>query len=121
MLALARRVLRDEHEAADVVQDAYLSAWRAFDGFAEESRISTWLHRIVVNAALMRLRTRRRSREEPFDELVDVVSSAADDDSLEGQTGRSQLRAFVRRCVASLPPGHRQVIELRDFEDKDTH
>ena len=64
LLAVARRFLRDEEEARDAVQEGFLSAWRALDRFDQGSRLSTWLHRIVVNACLMRLRTRRRRPED---------------------------------------------------------
>src|SRR6266478_1839571 len=58
MLAVARRLLRREEEAQDVVQEAFLQAFRAIDRFRGESNLSTWLHRIVTNAAFMKLRAR---------------------------------------------------------------
>ena len=60
MLSVARRFMKDEDAARDVVQDAFLSAFRAIQGFDGDAQLSTWLHRIVVNAALMRLRRKRR-------------------------------------------------------------
>jgi len=60
LLAVARRMLRSEEEATDAVQDAFLSAFRGLAAFEGDARLSTWLHRIVVNACLMKLRTRRR-------------------------------------------------------------
>jgi len=66
LLAVARRFLREEEEARDAVQECFLSAFRALDRFDQASRLSTWLHRIVINACLMRLRTRRRKPEEPI-------------------------------------------------------
>ena len=62
MLATARRLVRTDEDARDVLQEAFLAAFRAFDSFAGAARLSTWLHRIVVNAALMKLRSRRRRR-----------------------------------------------------------
>ncbi len=70
MLAVARRFLRSEEDARDAVQDAFLSAFRSIDAFEGNSRISTWLHRIVVNASLMKLRTRRRKPEQSIEELL---------------------------------------------------
>ena len=58
MLAVARRYLRHEEDARDAVQDAFLNAHRALPGFRGNSRLSTWLHRSVVNSALMKLRER---------------------------------------------------------------
>src|SRR5512135_3173100 len=70
LLAVARRFLRNEQDAQDALQDAFLSAFRSIDGFQGEARLSTWLHRIVVNAALMKLRSRKGRTEEPIDDLL---------------------------------------------------
>jgi RNA polymerase sigma-70 factor (ECF subfamily) len=70
MLAVARRFLPVEEDARDAVQDAFLSAFRALPAFEGNARLSTWLHRIVVNAALMKLRTRRRKPEQSIEELL---------------------------------------------------
>jgi RNA polymerase sigma-70 factor (ECF subfamily) len=59
--AVARRILRSDEDADDAVQDALLSAFQNLDGFEGGARLSTWLHRITVNAALMRLRSRLNS------------------------------------------------------------
>src|SRR5260370_37740058 len=58
MLAVARRFLRNEEDSADAVQDAFLSAFRSLHGFEGRSALGTWLHRIVVNVCLLRLRAR---------------------------------------------------------------
>src|SRR5262249_37886439 len=63
LLAGARRCLTGEADAADAVQDAFLSAFRALDSFREGASLGTWLHRIVVNACLSKLRSRRRRPE----------------------------------------------------------
>src|SRR5262245_53978629 len=70
LLAVARRYTRDEEEARDVVQSAYLNAYRSLASFEGSAQLSTWLHRIVVNAALMRLRSRRRKPEESIEPLL---------------------------------------------------
>jgi RNA polymerase sigma-70 factor (ECF subfamily) len=70
LLAVARRILPTEEDARDAVQDAFLFAFRSLGRFEGQARLSTWLHRIAVNASLMRLRTRRRKREEPLDPLL---------------------------------------------------
>ena len=57
-------MMRNPHDAADALQDAYLSAFRRADGFRGESQVSTWLHRIVVNACLDRLRKQQRLQSE---------------------------------------------------------
>ena len=70
LLAVTRRLLRNEEDARDAVQDAFLSAFRALHTFEEGSLLSTWLHRIAVNAALMKLRTRRRHPEDSIEDLL---------------------------------------------------
>jgi len=70
MFAVARRLLRSDDDAADAVQEAFVSAFRAIASFEGGARLSTWLHRIVVNAALMKLRTRARRPEVSIEELL---------------------------------------------------
>src|SRR5262245_64516937 len=67
LLAVARRILRNDDEAREAVQDAFVSAFRSCGRFEGGSRVSTWLHRIVVNACLMRLRHRSRHPEVSID------------------------------------------------------
>src|SRR6187402_14143 len=70
MLAVCRRILRNEEEAKDAVQEAFLSAFRGLAKFEGGSLLGTWLHRIAVNASLMRLRSRKRRPEESIEELL---------------------------------------------------
>src|SRR5229473_3718723 len=70
LLAVARRILSHEEDARDAVQDAFLAAFKGIGRFDGLSRISTWLHRIVVNAALSRLRTRQRRPEMSIEDLL---------------------------------------------------
>src|SRR5262249_46456742 len=72
LLAVARRFTHNEQDAQDVLQSAYLSAFRALNDFEGACQLSTWLHRIVVNTALMRIRSRRRRPEEPIEALLPV-------------------------------------------------
>ena len=128
MLATARRFVGSEDDARDVLQEAFLSAFRAIDGFAGSAQLSTWLHRIVVNTALMRLRSRRRRREESIDGLlprfdedghfVEPVApwDAATDELME----REETRAMVRKAIDRLPTNYRTVLLLRDVEELDT-
>jgi RNA polymerase sigma-70 factor, ECF subfamily len=128
LLAVARRICRNEEDARDVVQSAYLSAFRSLDGFEGASQLSTWLHRIVVNMALMRLRSQRRKPEESIDELLPAFHEDGHhaeqfsdwampaDRLLE----REEARAAVRACIAQLPDNYRQVLLLRDIEERST-
>src|SRR5262249_14155669 len=109
LVEVARRLLRDEDEAREAVQDAYVLALRGSAGFAQRARASTWLHRIVVNVALLRLRARhRRAASLARDvERSPAVRSAA---SAEEVVARAQLRELVRRAVAALPERYRAVL-----------
>jgi len=128
MLATARRIMGNEDAARDVVQDACLAAFRAMDGFAGAARLSTWLHRIVVNAALMKLRSRRRRPEESIEELLprfDETGHFADapsawDASTDRTFERAETRVIVRAAIEELPPSYRTVLMLRDIEELDT-
>src|SRR6266852_2001348 len=70
LLATTQRILRNEDDARDAVQDTFLSAFRGLDQFAGQSKLATWLHRIAVNAALMKLRKRRQLHEQSIDHLL---------------------------------------------------
>jgi RNA polymerase sigma-70 factor (ECF subfamily) len=128
LLATARRILHNEEDARDAVQEAFVSAYRSLDRFAGQARVSTWLHRIVINAALMKLRSRRRRPEESIDALLPcfdeqgawVSGMAQPSSGAEAQLESRERRAMVRRCIAQLPETHREVLVLRDIEDLDT-
>src|SRR5262245_32173522 len=70
LLAVARRFVCNDDDARDVLQAAYLSAFRSVGQFEGTAQLATWLHRIVVNTALMKLRTRRRKPEESIEALL---------------------------------------------------
>ncbi len=126
MLAVARRFLREEDDARDAVQEAFVSAFRAIGNFEGGARISTWLHRIVVNAALMKLRTRRRKPEESIDELLPHWKDDGHPEATPGPWSperlldRDQLRSLVAGGIDRLPDSYREVILLRDIEELDT-
>lgn len=128
MLAVARRFFPDESDANDAVQDAFLSAFRAFDRFEGDSRLSTWLHRVTVNACLMKLRTRRRRPELSIDALqprfaddghpLEFASPWNPNPSAGIET--DETATFVRSMIDRLPEDARAVILLRDIEGFDT-
>lgn len=129
MLAVARRYLRSEDDARDAVQEALLSAFRAIGSFDADAKLSTWLHRIVVNCALMRLRTRRRRPEESIDDLLPSFDEQGgfargvvewDAPATETIAERRQLRRIVRSCIDRLPDSYRALLILRDIEERDT-
>lgn len=128
LLAVAKRILRSEEEAQDAVQDALLSAFQNLDRFEGGARLSTWLHRITVNAALMRLRSKKRRREDSIEELLPAF--AEDGHHLhpvgepraaaEDEIASAEIAAIVRAAIDELPDGYRVVLVLRDVEGLDT-
>lgn len=126
MLAVAERLVGKGDDARDVVQDAFLSAFRAIDRFEGSARLSTWLHRITVNAALMRLRSRRRRPEEPLDDLLPQFEADGHRTSPRGPwqplatLERAELRTLVRERIDELPESYRTVLLLRDIEELET-
>ncbi|HEX4986609.1 MAG TPA: RNA polymerase sigma factor [Burkholderiales bacterium] len=120
----ARAVLRDDAEAEDALQVAYLRAFEALGSFRGEAKLSTWLTRIVVNEALMR--ARRRKREGiviPLDSATQEVSGDAADafegalEAPETAAMRSELRALLERRIDALPDIFRTVFMLRAVEE----
>ncbi len=125
LLRVARRILQDEDEAQDAVQDALTQVFRSVQSFREGSCLSTWLHRIVVNAALMRLRRPARSREVALDDLLPAFQEDGHHalpphewgQSAETLLQREEVREMVRACIARLPESYRVVLTLRDIEE----
>ena len=129
MLAVARRFLQDEDLARDAVQDAFLSAFRSIHAFDGDAQLATWLHRIVVNAALMKLRTRRRKPEQSIEPMLPAFAEdghhagrpvVAWTASAEEALLRREARERVRAAIADLPERYRTVLLLRDIEDRST-
>ncbi|MCW5658228.1 MAG: RNA polymerase sigma factor [Burkholderiaceae bacterium] len=119
----ARSILKIDAEAEDALQEAYLRAWRALSTFRAESKLSTWLVRIVSNEALGRLRQRGASVI-PFDSTMDTTGSEAEqsmDDDPDQRPECIAMRADVRRLVEAridaLPQGFRTVFVLRAVEE----
>jgi RNA polymerase sigma-70 factor, ECF subfamily len=125
LLAVAQRILRNEEDARDAVQSAYLSAFRGLPRFEGGSQLSTWLHRIVVNAALMKLRSRKRRPEESIEPLLPTYLEdghhteqfSRHDIPADILLQREQTRALVRTCIDELPDRYRSILVMRDVED----
>lgn len=128
LLILARRIVGNDEDARDVVQDAFLSAFRNIGRFAGDSRLSTWLHRIVVNTALMKLRRRRRKPEESIEPLLPTFLAdghhaerfTAWSERADQVLSRKETQAAVRQHIHELPESFRTVLLLRDIEGLST-
>jgi RNA polymerase sigma-70 factor (ECF subfamily) len=128
LLAVARRMLRQEQEAQDAVQEAFVCAFKALGSFEGHCRLSTWLHRIAVNACLMRLRRRERKPEESIDTFLPAYQADGHtveqfekwDDSALSRLEREETRALVRRAIDRLPETYRTALLLRDIEELDS-
>lgn len=128
LLAVARRMLGREEDAQDAVQEAFLSAFKSLEKFDGRSQLTTWLHRITVNACLMRLRSQRRRPEKQMDELLpEFVADGHQKNSTKpwkplGASGieAEELRVLVRSKIDELPDDYREVLLLRDIEGLDT-
>jgi RNA polymerase sigma-70 factor, ECF subfamily len=127
LLSVARRMLRNEEDARDAVQEGFLSAFRAIPKFNGDCRLSTWLHRIVVNAALMKIRTRSRRPEESIEDMLPRfledghhAEPTSDWGSASTLLEQRETRERVRAAIDQLPDSYRTVLLLRDIEELDT-
>jgi RNA polymerase sigma-70 factor (ECF subfamily) len=128
LLLVARRLLKNEEDARDAVQDAFLSAFKDIGNFAGRSSLGTWLHRIAVNSALCRLRTRERHPERSIEDLLphfgddehQIDPPAPWQDTSLVILQQKESRELVLRCINQLPEIYRTVLLLRDIEELDT-
>ena len=120
LFRLARAALRNDAEAEEALQDAYLSAHRAIAGYRGEASLATWLSRLVLNACRGRLRrAARRENVVPMVPLDDVETSMADDADHRPERAavRAQMRELVERTLDRLPEDFRVVFVLRAVEE----
>jgi len=118
----ARAILRDDAEAEDAVQDAYIAAHRALGTFRGDAKLSTWLVRIAANEALMRRRRNARSAAVlPLDASPDgerqAMAIASEDRGPEEEAVRGQLRRVLETRIDALPDSYREVFVLRGVEE----
>jgi RNA polymerase sigma-70 factor, ECF subfamily len=123
---IAQHITKNREDAEDVVQEAFLKAYGNLKQFQEQSKFYTWLVRIAVNEALMKLRRRKPERTVSLDEDIKT-----EDDSLpreiadwspnpEQQYTQAELREILSKTIQGLPPGFRTVFVLRDVEGLST-
>lgn len=118
--AVALRTLGDREEASDALQDALLSAYRNAASYRGEARVTTWLHRVVVNACLDRLRSAKIRRLEALPDDVEdrgtLVATAQHDDQPEAAAEDAERRRRVLDALATLPADQRAALVLVDME-----
>ena len=121
---VAFRISGNEADAAEIVQETFLAAWRKIKEFRCEAKLSTWLTSIAVNQARTRWQQNRqkRSREESLDEAAEEnpgapLQIASDQPSALEYLERSQMRQLLERCIKALDQGFREVLVLRDMRE----
>jgi len=117
----ARAIVRDEREAEDVMQQAYVNAYAHLRQFDNRAKFSTWLTRIAVNEALAR--ARRLGRYEPYDEMTPVAGDmdmTSQQPDPERQAFARELSTLIESAVDALPDGAREVFVLREVEGLST-
>lgn len=123
---IAQHITHNEEDAQDVVQDAFLKAYQNLEQFQENSKFYTWLVRIAVNEALMKLRKRRTDRTVSLDEDVETEEGSMPREvadwspNPEQLYGQSELGDILKKTIQGLPPGFRTVFVLRDVEGLST-
>jgi RNA polymerase sigma factor (sigma-70 family) len=117
MFRVAHRITRHREDAQDAVQESFLSAYTHLKKFDERARFSTWLTRIAINAALMKLRKNRASREVGVGDAGDAVEPRDCVPNPEEICARTEQKAALREAIAKLRPTLRNVVELHDLQE----
>lgn len=127
-LSLSRRYLSSPADAADIVQESFLAVYEGIDRFAGEARLYTWMHRIVINKCLMRLRSQRRHGEVDIDALLPTFLADGHQvhetqpwrASAEVELQQRHTQEQVRLAIDKLPATYRTVLLLRDIDEVDS-
>ena len=128
LLSVTRRILNNDDDAKDAVQQAFIAAFRSRGQFDGDARPSTWLHRIAVNKAIDLLRRRQRRPEDSIEDLLPrflpnghhTERFAVWPDAIEAGIDRRRLAATIRDAIDRLPESFRLVLLLRDIEEMST-
>ena len=110
---LARRLTGNEEDARDVVQEAYLRAWKGIGKFRGDAAFSTWMYRITANAAASNVQRRRRQRTESFDDDFEPVDTGAEQLVSQGAESAEALER-IAGALDELPAKLRSVVVLKD-------
>lgn len=119
---LAMRLTRNPEDAEEVIQDVFVTVYRKISGFEGKSKFSSWLYRITVNAAFMKLRKKRQEQSVPFEDLApNVQNKAVGFTHTFGTFGDSravttELKTVLEGAIGKLPEDYRAVFVLRDID-----
>jgi RNA polymerase sigma-70 factor, ECF subfamily len=123
---LAKRITQNDEDAEDVLQESFLKAYQNLDHFQGNSKFYTWLVRIAVNEALMKLRKRKTDRTVPLDEPMDTGEETVQreiavwEGNPEQRYSQEELHGILEEAIDSLKPVYRTVFVLRDVEEMST-
>jgi RNA polymerase sigma-70 factor, ECF subfamily len=123
---LAQHITQNREDAEDVLQETFMKAYEHLDQFQGNSKFYTWIVRIAVNQALMKLRRKKTGKTVSLDETIDtgedtvVREIAAWDENPEQRFSREELGEILESAIQSLEPPYRSVFVLRDIEDLST-
>ncbi len=129
VMAIAIRYLRTEADAADCFQDTFVAVFQSIDSFQQRSSIRHWLRGVTVNQCLMKLRKRRRRREESIEHMLPMfdergkrveIASPRQKAGIGESLDVEQIRRIVRENIDKLPEDHRLVVLLRDIDGYST-
>lgn len=126
ILRVARNITNNDEDSEDVLQETFMKAYTHLDGFQGNSKFYTWLVRIAMNEALMKLRKRKTGRVVSLDEELStgedtiVREIAVWEGNPEDQYSQDELRELLDTTISSLPEGFRTVFQLRDVEELST-
>ena len=116
VFAVALRIVRNSDDARDVTQEVFVTAMRALKGFRGDAQLSTWFHRVTVNASLDLVRKRRRREHSSVDELTD---QPAGEPGPEAEAIVAVRAREVHKALGALPPDQRALIVMHDLQDLD--
>ena len=123
---LAQHITQNREDAEDVLQETFMKAYEHLDQFKGDAKFYTWIVRIAVNQALMKLRRRKTDKSVSLDEQIDtgedtiVREIAAWDEDPEQRFTREELHGILDRAIQSLDPPYRSVFILRDIDELST-
>jgi RNA polymerase sigma-70 factor, ECF subfamily len=123
---LAQHITQNREDAEDVLQETFLKAYEHLDQFQGQSKFYTWVVRIAVNQALMKLRRRKTDKSVSLDDTIDtgedtiVREIAAWDENPEQRFSREEIGEILDSAIQSLEPPYRSVFVLRDMEELST-